>query len=143
MNKAEYDREYYQSHKAEKKEYKRKNYQIHIIERHKHSKEYYQAHKAETASHHINYMLQTKTEALTHYGKDGKLACNVCGYKENIDGLELDHINGFGTEHRRRLKGTNIYLWLKNHNYPEGFQTLCGTCHRIKTINSLRLTRKR
>jgi hypothetical protein len=87
---------------------------------------------------HTKHMLQVKTEVLTHYGKDGKLSCMICGYNKNVDGLELDHINGHGTKHRRELKGATIYIWLKRNDYPEGFQTLCGTCHRIKSINDTR-----
>ena len=94
--------------------------------------------KNQKTEYRIKYFTQLKEDAMSHYGKDGKCACVKCGYSDNIDGLELDHINGKGCEHRRNLKGATMYLWLKHNNYPEGLQTLCGTCHRIKTHDDIR-----
>jgi hypothetical protein len=36
----------------------------------------------------------------------------------------MDHINGGGTKHRKSIS-TDIYQWIKNNNYPDGFQVLC------------------
>ena len=41
----------------------------------------------------------------------------------------IDHINGKGTEHRKKI-GFNIYPWLVKNNFPEGFQTLCCNCSK-------------
>jgi hypothetical protein len=123
--------EHYQTHKVEKAEYGKKYRQTHKVE----MAEHYQTHKVEMAEKQKEYNLQTKTKVMSHYGKDGKPACVQCGYNKDIHGLELDHTNGNGSEHRRNI-GTRMYLWVVQNNFPEGFQTLCGTCHTIKTINS-------
>ena len=126
-----YNKEYAETHKVQELERTAKYRRSHRRE----MNEYSMAHKEDRMLAHSKYMSQLKMEVLTHYGKDGKCACVVCGYNANVDGLELDHINGHGTKHRRELKGAIIYNWLKRNSYPEGFQTLCGTCHRIKSIN--------
>jgi hypothetical protein len=71
-----------------------------------------------------------KSEVLTHYGKDGTLMCCWEGCTiVDLDMLSLDHTKDNGAEHRRQegktLVGKEIYQWVRRHNYPEGFQTLC------------------
>jgi hypothetical protein len=58
--------------------------------------------------------------------------------------LSIDHINGNGAEHRRELKrttggstgGHDFYRWLKNNNFPDGYQVLCMNCQFIKKIEN-------
>lgn len=45
--------------------------------------------------------------------------------------LELDHINGGGTQHRN-LIGTNMVRWIIKNNFPPIFQILCANCNRSK-----------
>jgi hypothetical protein len=67
-----------------------------------------------------------RRSALQAYG--GKCAC--CG--EDWDPyLELDHIDGGGSEHRS-LVGS-VWQDLKSRGYPPGFQVLCSNCHSAKT----------
>lgn len=77
--------------------------------------------------------LEIKSSILTHYG-NGKLACVKCGFRD-IRALSIDHIDGGGGEHRRVLKrgGLSFYKWLRDNNYPDGFQTLCMNCQMIKS----------
>ena len=64
-----------------------------------------------------------------HYGKK----CVCCG--EDIEEfLTIDHINGGGEKHRKRI-GRKINRWLVKNNFPEGFQTLCFNCNWGKHIN--------
>jgi len=74
--------------------------------------------------------LKAKIDVLTHYG-NGELACVKCGF-DDIRALSIDHINGGGKKHRREIRENNMYVWLCDHNYPEGFQTLCMNCQWIK-----------
>ncbi len=63
-----------------------------------------------------------------HYGT--KCAC--CG---SATRLTIDHVNGDGSEHRKEIgaKGsTRMYRWLISNGFPDGFQTLCGSCNRSK-----------
>lgn len=62
--------------------------------------------------------------------------CVCCG-EETQDFLSIDHINDDGADHRRELKEKHgyimdMYRWLKNHNFPEGFQVLCFNCNFAK-----------
>jgi len=79
---------------------------------------------------HYEWERRMKREALTYYGR-GKLACVLCG-QSNIACLSIDHIKGDGNAHKRKIKRTRIYYWLKEQGYPEGYQTLCMNCQFIK-----------
>lgn len=97
------------------------------------NKLYQNTHKEEIRQSKNKKRLEIKNMVMTHYG-NGKCACLMCGYDKDVDGLTIDHVNGHGEEHRRELNkhGLAFYRWLINSNYPEGYQTLCGTCELIK-----------
>jgi hypothetical protein len=49
--------------------------------------------------------------------------------------LELDHIEGGGNAHRRKIlkeEGKQFYDWIIKNNYPSGFQLLCSNCNACK-----------
>ena len=57
--------------------------------------------------------------------------------EKNINGLELDHIEGGGSKRRKELGadgGWNYMAKLKKLNFPSGYQVLCATCNKIKQI---------
>ena len=72
-----------------------------------------------------------RTEALLHYG----VACACCGESTAVF-LAIDHTNGGGSKQRRDsgMSSSGFYQWLKNNNWPEGFQTLCHNCNWAKYI---------
>lgn len=79
-----------------------------------------------------NYRREIKLTVMVQYG--GKCAC--CGETE-LEFLTIDHIDGGGTQHRKRLNTPNIYRWLMQNNFPPGFQVLCMNCNfatRYKNI---------
>ena len=69
---------------------------------------------------------KVRDEVISHYG--GKCCC--CG-ENNILFLTIDHKNGGGTKHRIEINrsGLKFYYWLRQKNYPEGFQVLCFNCN--------------
>lgn len=77
-----------------------------------------------------------KVTVLTHYGPSGTLGCcwEYCAIKD-VDMLTLDHTNNDGCKHLnhtgKRYVGNSLYRWARHNNYPEGFQTLCGS-HQLK-----------
>lgn len=77
------------------------------------------------------YGQQHRHAALEAYG----LACECCG-EDTYDFLTIDHVNNNGAEHRKEI-GTNIYRWLKENDYPEGFQTLCYNCNMGKRLTGI------
>lgn len=66
---------------------------------------------------------------VNHYGG----ICNCCK-ESNLNRLTMDHINNDGAEHRREIGASNFYRWLKNNNFPEGFQVLCWNCNFCKYL---------
>jgi hypothetical protein len=82
-------------------------------------------------------LIQIRIDVLQHYSGEEKPFCNICG-EDHLEFLEIDHENGGGRKHRREIKLSTIYNWLKINNYPEGYQVLCSSCNnkkeRIKSI---------
>lgn len=69
--------------------------------------------------------LRIKQEVINKYG--GK--CNNCNIND-LDVLTIDHLNNNGHQHRKEIN--NIYRWLKNNSYPDGYTTLCFNCNCSK-----------
>jgi len=66
-------------------------------------------------------------EVIDSYG--GKCAC--CG-ETRKEYLSIDHISGNGRKHKREIGAEDskeFYRWLRQNNYPEGFQVLCFNCN--------------
>lgn len=76
------------------------------------------------------YDLKMKNQVFEYYGRE----CVCCG-ESNIKFLSIDHINGKGTKHRKKIK-IKIYKWLIDNNFPKGFQTLCFNCNWGKHLNN-------
>lgn len=67
------------------------------------------------------------------------LGCSACGYNENPDALEWDHVRPLliaGQRPRAVRVGSMIALQkaMADHNV----QLLCGNCHNIKTVREKR-----
>jgi len=75
-----------------------------------------------------------RLEILIHYsGNPPK--CSCCG-EDNIEFLNIDHINHDGSRHRKTLgHGTKFYRWFLKNNFPGGFQILCFNCNCGREIN--------
>jgi hypothetical protein len=72
---------------------------------------------------------------LAAYDAYGGPVCSCCG-EAREDFLCLDHIEGDGAEHRKTVNtGEPLYRWLKDNDYPYGFQVLCHNCNMGKSIN--------
>lgn len=63
---------------------------------------------------------------IQHYG--GK--CSCCGVSEKTF-LAIDHINGGGNAHRRKLKkrGANFNKWIIEQGFPNDLRILCHNCN--------------
>lgn len=79
-----------------------------------------------------------RDEVTAAYG--GK--CADCGQPGRLgsgpDSLQLDHVAGDGSAHRRSLgdqsfSGVRMYAWAKRNGYPRSLQLLCVPCHATKT----------
>jgi len=77
--------------------------------------------------------LKTKIEVMSVYC-GGKPRCQCRGCKVTFIGfLQMDHVMGGGINHKHEkgyvLRGTHLFVWLKRHKYPKGFQVLCANCN--------------
>lgn len=74
-------------------------------------------------------LVNLRMGALNAYSNNNP-QCSCCGTK-HIEFLAIDHINGGGNKHRKKIgsgSGT-LYRWLKRNNYPDGFRILCNNCN--------------
>jgi len=113
-------REYCRTHRKEKNEYQRIRY-LNNSEQIKKSKSLDR--------------LKVKEEVLRHYG-GGVPKCSCCKIVGSVF-LNVDHIDGGGTQHVKNLGlkgGTDFYRWLRKSGYPGGYQVLCFNCNFAKHI---------
>ena len=87
----------------------------------------------------IKANLRVKDEVFAHYGG---YKCKSCGITDPLV-LAIDHIKNDGAEHRKKKGvGTLLYQWLKQNNFPKGFQVLCYNCnirkYRLERLEKLR-----
>jgi len=55
--------------------------------------------------------------------------CAHCGEEEALF-LTIDHVHGGGEADRKLGRGgVGMYYWLRDNDYPAGFQVLCWNCN--------------
>ncbi len=93
----------------------------------KQDKEWREKNKEKIMEHNKIYSKKYRDKnrelVFNHYGRQ----CACCEEKE-MKFLSIDHIDGNGTKHRKKIH-RNINTWLVKNNFPKGFQTLCFNCN--------------
>jgi len=80
----------------------------------------------------LTWYHKVKKEVLNYYS-NGKMACDCCG-ENHYEFLSIDHIDGGGNKHRKKMGISNMCSWLKHNNYPTGYKVLCFNCNQAKSI---------
>jgi hypothetical protein len=79
-------------------------------------------------NYYNEYRCRLKFEVLSYYGGNPP-KCECCG-EDFIEFLSIDHIDGGGSVHRKKIGGNSrLYNWLKKNNFPEGFRVFCLNCN--------------
>jgi len=89
---------------------------------------WYQEHREEQILVMRKRRREIRDETFAAYGG---YKCACCG-ETNPGFLSLDHIDGGGNEHRRKINkksGIGFQYWLKKNGFPPGFQVLCYNCN--------------
>lgn len=124
---------YYKNNKERYKKYNQDNRELKLI----YSREYYTNNKEVLLSKRKIAAAKLKCEVLAHYSVGNVLKCSMCNVTD-IDMLCIDHVEGGGNKHRRKIDiiggGDHFYRWLKNQGFPDGYQTLCYNHNRKKEI---------
>lgn len=112
--------------------------QVHLEEKRVYDRTYYIANREEILARdraHYQAHREEKKEArhvlkIQVFNGYGGAFCRCCGEKE-WEFLSIDHVNGDGSAHRKRLGigGDAFYRWLKSQGYPPGFRVLCFNCN--------------
>lgn len=130
---AEYAKQYRERNIDKIKKYKKEYYRDNKDYFKKYQWEYQEKNRDKINRLRREYRAKMKIKVLTYYG-NGNCSCIVCG-EDRILCLSIDHINGNGCKHRRKLHkggGVDFYHWLNRNDYPRGYQTLCMNCQFIK-----------
>jgi hypothetical protein len=71
---------------------------------------------------------RARAEVVKHYGP----ACKCCG-EDRDPFLVIDHIEGDGYKQvdkaGRRIRGHQLYGWLRSNDFPDGYRVLCVNCN--------------
>ena len=84
---------------------------------------------------------QLRLQAMTHYSEGKPICAWVQCTIDDLDLLTIDHMNNDGAKHRRMIGHGNICRWLRQNNYPPGFQVLCYN-HQILKERQLQKARR-
>jgi hypothetical protein len=77
----------------------------------------------------VRQKMRARARVFEHYGS----VCACCGESEPKF-LQIDHVNGDGAEHRRKV-GKMVASWIVRNNFPPDFQILCANCNWAKGVN--------
>jgi len=127
--------EYYQKNWGYFKNYREQHRMQRILNQKNYMARYQVAHREEyrkkMREYARAYRRRRKYLVLSCYSL-GQPACATCG-EGRIACLTIDHINGGGRRHRQSVgEGTPFYNWLRDNNYPDGYQVLCMNCQWVK-----------
>lgn len=79
------------------------------------------------------HFFELKSIVIDYYSNN-KNKCVCCG-ENHFEFLTIDHINGGGLAHRRKIKTTGggmFYRWLIQNDFPIGYQVMCWNCNWAK-----------
>ena len=113
--------------------YQKENYSKWAKHRCEYANSYYKKNKKFALEYASKYRKQLRQKALEFYGGITP-KCKCCNEK-HVEFLEIDHINNDGAAHRKKIGGSmNMFRWLRDNNYPLGFQVLCRNCNLAKAF---------
>lgn len=127
----QYKRKWAQKNRDKINKAQRDYRRLHPKEAREWDKRYYQNHKETELKRRRRYARSLRLEVLVHYGGNPP-KCGCCD-EMHIEFLSIDHINGGGNKQRKEgLYGLRLCVWLKDENYPSGYQVLCHNCNMAK-----------
>jgi len=124
------NKEYRKIHKDEIKVKHAEYYKNNRDKIHAKKAEYYKNNRDIINAKSVEHRKNVRLEVLTHYS-NGAMQCKECG-ERHIEFLEMDHINGGGTKHRKTEDIRSMYYYLRTNKFPEGYQVLCSNCNNKK-----------
>lgn len=132
--------------KKDKREYHRKYRAKNREKRRKWNRDWIRNNRDQYNASKYIYRQKMKIKVLAYYSNED-IRCAKCG-EDDIDVLNLDHINNDGAEHRRKAgiagrnsTGMNSYEAIARDGFPDGLQVLCANCNLKKEIERKRKKR--
>lgn len=72
----------------------------------------------------VPWRIKQRELILTAYGRK----CARCG-NDDIRVLDLDHVNGDGAAHRKKVSSWKVYGEVISTGFPDNFRLLCKNCN--------------
>lgn len=127
----EYGRNYAKAHPEKGRISAQKWRDTHREESRERNREYARTHREKQRESTHKSSQRLKAAVFVAYGG---AVCACCG-ETDIRFLTIDHVDGGGMQHRKVVGKGNFYRWLRDNNYPEGFQVLCFNCNCGRSVN--------
>lgn len=129
----EYNKKYQKTpkYKAKRKKYDAEKYSAQKQKCNNWSKNYHAKHKDEIHTRKQRKFHERRNEIIRLLGSK----CSRCGFSKDVRVLQIDHINGGGTEERKKVNCYERYLILVLESIKRGekkYQLLCANCNWIK-----------
>lgn len=114
------------------RKYQREYYKTHSKQEMARTTKYRNKNRERCNSYTRNYYAKQREKVIKHYGNK----CVCCG-EANIRFLTIDHVNGNGRKHRKKIgnMGSGWYNWIIKNNYPIDLQILCFNCNCGRQAN--------
>lgn len=129
-----YRKEYYSNNREKVIGYVRKYVNANREKIRQKDKEFRETNKEYMSKYCKRRRYDNRLQCLSYY-TEKRLSCNCCNI-DDISLLTIDHINGGGGKHKIENRIKDIYTWLIDNNYPDGYQVLCHNCNSGKGIRS-------
>lgn len=100
------------------------------------NRDYYLSKRSEIREQQAMAYAALRSKCLAMYGG----VCRRCA-ESHQSMLAIDHTEGGGNMHRKAIRSLMVW-WLKNNNFPSGYQILCHNCNWLKWVETARTNRK-
>lgn len=117
-------KDYYQAHREKIIADVKKRDQVDPEKQRARHKKWYLDHKELSSQRVKKNAKDLRLLVITHYGGH----CQCCG-ESRLEFLAIDHIAGGGNKHLAVIGRGNLYRWLRDNDFPEGFRVLCHNCN--------------
>lgn len=94
-------------------------------------KKYKNKHPEKLRETSRKYAFRLRSEVIEKYG--GK--CVGCGFSD-LRALQIDHVDGGGTQERKKMSNKMLLHKLKREPINKKYQILCANCNAIKRITN-------
>lgn len=119
---------YRENHRIEMRTKARVNY-VHAIRKNRYERD------RDRLNHNSKVNAKKERSIVIWHYSGGMYRCACCGCNEGKIFLDIDHVAGGGSKHKKLNPNLTLHHWLIKNKLPKGFQVLCSNCNQGKRRN--------